>query len=210
MAKASNTKQKICDCAKRLFNEKGYDQVSLREIADAAGTTIGNFTYHFPLKENLIAAIQQDLHAGFANSFFIAQAGEAVLINLLQSFHDIQTNEENNPFYFRNLVELCKDSADISRTNEEFRKKLHRYYFDSLMMLKAHGFVRSDVSDGQYTNFSYVIVVMASVWIQNTSPFYDEDLPHIPIAAAMTDLLTPYLTQRGAQVLSDFQPNQQV
>jgi len=35
------TKTRICYTAIRLFNEKEYDNVSLREIAEAAGTTIG-------------------------------------------------------------------------------------------------------------------------------------------------------------------------
>lgn len=206
MARESNAKQKICEHAQRLFNEKGYDQVSLREIADAAGTTIGNLTYHYPLKENLIAAIQQDLHAGFANNFPIAKEGETVLVNLLQSFHNIQTNEENNQFYFRNLVELCKDSAAIARTNEDFRARLHLYFLNSFLLLKAQGFVRCDVSDEQYANFAFVIVMMSSVWTQNTSPYYDTSLPRVPIAAAMTDLLHPYLTERGVQRLSSFHP----
>ena len=46
-------KQRICETAVRLFNEQGYEAVSLRQIATEAGTTIGNLTYHFTHKEDL-------------------------------------------------------------------------------------------------------------------------------------------------------------
>lgn len=128
--------------------------------------------------------------------------------NLLQAFHNIQTNEENNPFYFRNLVELCKDSPFIARTNEDFREKLHAFFFNSFLQLKVQGFVRSDVSDAQYTSFAFVIVMMASVWIQGTSPYYDAHLPSLPIAVAMTDLLYPYLTEQGICVFSGYHSQQ--
>ena len=52
-----NRKEAICDAAAQLFNQKGYDQVSMREIAKHAGTTIGNLTYYFPKKEDIVIQI---------------------------------------------------------------------------------------------------------------------------------------------------------
>lgn len=203
MAKTSNAKQKICEHAQHLFDIKGYDQVSLREIAEAAGTTIGNLTYHFPQKENLIAAMQQDLHAGFANDFYISENGEEILVNLLESFREAQTNEEGNRFYFRNLVELSKDSKAIAEENEQFREKLYGYYSNCLARLVDKGFMRSDILESQYSNLSYVMVVMSSVWIQNTLPFYDKNISSPSISVALTDLIFPYLTERGRAFFND-------
>jgi AcrR family transcriptional regulator len=203
MAKTSNAKQKICEHAQHLFDIKGYDQVSLREIAEAAGTTIGNLTYHFPQKENLIAAMQQDLHAGFANDFYISENGEEILMNLVESFREAQINEEGNQFYFRNLVELSKDSKAIAEENEQFREQLYCYYSNCLAQLVDKGLMRSDILESQYRNLSYVMVVMSSVWIQNTLPFYDKNISSPPISVALTDLIFPYLTERGRSFFND-------
>ena len=46
-------KERICNAALELFVEKGYEAVSLREIAAGAGTTIGNLTHHFSKKDIL-------------------------------------------------------------------------------------------------------------------------------------------------------------
>jgi AcrR family transcriptional regulator len=199
MARTSKVKQQICEHAKRLFNEKGYAQVSLREIAEAAGTTIGNLTYHFPQKENLIEAIQGDLHSDFAGYFFIALKEGSLLKNLYQSFQYAQTNEDKNPFYYRNLYELCSDSRTIAQNNEQFRDKLYHYYYNSFLELKRYGLMRADIADETYQSLAYTIVVMATVWIQNTSPYYDEALPTIRLADALSNTVYPYLAETGIQ-----------
>ncbi|MCD7809472.1 MAG: TetR/AcrR family transcriptional regulator, partial [Erysipelotrichaceae bacterium] len=58
-------KELIQETALKLFNEKGYNNVSLREIAKEANTTIGNLTYHFPQKEDLLIHIVDELHKKF-------------------------------------------------------------------------------------------------------------------------------------------------
>ena len=40
-------RERICDCAKRLFEREGYEQVSMRQIAAEAGIAVGNLTYYF-------------------------------------------------------------------------------------------------------------------------------------------------------------------
>lgn len=44
-------RERICDCAKRLFEREGYEQVSMRQIAAEAGIAVGNLTYYFSKKE---------------------------------------------------------------------------------------------------------------------------------------------------------------
>jgi len=43
----SATKQKILKQSLQLFNELGISNVSLRDIADEAGISVGNLQYHF-------------------------------------------------------------------------------------------------------------------------------------------------------------------
>ncbi|MBU4276083.1 MAG: TetR/AcrR family transcriptional regulator [Proteobacteria bacterium] len=47
------TQERLLDEAERLFANKGYDAVSLREITAAAGTHLAAVNYHFGSKENL-------------------------------------------------------------------------------------------------------------------------------------------------------------
>ncbi|WP_067696229.1 TetR/AcrR family transcriptional regulator [Nocardia jejuensis] len=52
-----STKDAIRDAAIRLFSSKGFEQSSLREVADAVGITKASLYYHYASKVDLLDAI---------------------------------------------------------------------------------------------------------------------------------------------------------
>jgi TetR/AcrR family transcriptional repressor of nem operon len=50
-----DTREKIVESARRLFNRKGFSEVSIDEIMDSAGLTRGGFYRHFTDKDELYA-----------------------------------------------------------------------------------------------------------------------------------------------------------
>ncbi len=60
-----NTKEKIFDVSIDLFSKKGYDSVSLREIAEEVGIKKSSIYSHYPSKE----AILMDIFEYFAGLF---------------------------------------------------------------------------------------------------------------------------------------------
>lgn len=54
---ADPTRERLLDEAERLFAQKGYDAVTLREITSAAGTNLAAVNYHFGSKENLYVEV---------------------------------------------------------------------------------------------------------------------------------------------------------
>ncbi len=52
--KKAATRQSIADAALRLFLERGYDQVGIRDIAEAADVSTTTLFKHFPGKEALV------------------------------------------------------------------------------------------------------------------------------------------------------------
>src|SRR3954469_208457 len=56
---SGTTRGPILAAAQRLFGEKGYDATSLRQIADAVGTTKAAVYYHFPAKEHLLLELSR-------------------------------------------------------------------------------------------------------------------------------------------------------
>lgn len=53
----SDTRKRAVAVALELFNDKGYEQTALREVADRLGITKAALYYHFPSKEALLAAV---------------------------------------------------------------------------------------------------------------------------------------------------------
>lgn len=51
---AIETKRNLMDCACRLFQERDYTQVTIAEIAEKAGVSVGNFYNYYDSKEDII------------------------------------------------------------------------------------------------------------------------------------------------------------
>jgi AcrR family transcriptional regulator len=60
--KGDQTKALILQTALEIFLERGYEETTMRAIADKAGLSLGNAYYYFRSKEYLIQAFYQRLH----------------------------------------------------------------------------------------------------------------------------------------------------
>jgi AcrR family transcriptional regulator len=60
--KSEQTRAKILETALELFRERGYEETTMRAIAEAAGVAVGNAYYYFKSKEHLIQAFYARTH----------------------------------------------------------------------------------------------------------------------------------------------------
>ena len=60
-----DTRQRILDSALHLFAERGYAGTSIRDIAEELGVTKAAVHYHFPSKEQIVAALLEPYLARF-------------------------------------------------------------------------------------------------------------------------------------------------
>lgn len=109
-----NTKQRILDAALRLFNEEGYVNVRLAQIAGQADMSVGNMAYHYPHKAEILESIYEELLA--------EQRQLLAEINLAPLF-------ENFDYFLRATYKLHKkyiffylDTLELIRISEELKK----------------------------------------------------------------------------------------
>src|SRR3712207_8221990 len=77
--KKAATRQAIADAALRLFLERGYDRVSIRDIADAADVATTTLFKHFPGKEALVFDKDEDREAALIAAVRRRPAGQSVV-----------------------------------------------------------------------------------------------------------------------------------
>ncbi|ALK10585.1 TetR family transcriptional regulator [Blastochloris viridis] len=58
---AAATRRTILSTAETLFLERGYDSVSLDEVAEASGVTRGAVHWHFGNKQGLLLALRDEI-----------------------------------------------------------------------------------------------------------------------------------------------------
>jgi AcrR family transcriptional regulator len=82
--KKAATRQAIADAALELFLERGYDRVSIRDIADAADVSTTTLFKHFTGKEALVFDQEQDRDAELVAVVRDRPAGVGILDALRQ------------------------------------------------------------------------------------------------------------------------------
>lgn len=98
-AQAAETGRQILRAAETLFLDKGYDNVSLEEIATAAGVTRGAVHWHFKNKQGLLIALRDDAQAPFRElaDHLAADSGPALLERLSDVISTAFEKLQNDP-----------------------------------------------------------------------------------------------------------------
>jgi len=65
--KSEETKKRIIECAQRLFQQKGFEATSVREITEAAGCAKGTFYLYFETKTDLLVHMAYRLFENMDN-----------------------------------------------------------------------------------------------------------------------------------------------
>lgn len=66
--KKARTRQAIADAALELFLERGFDQVTVKDVAEAADVSMSGLFKHFPTKESLVFDQEDDIRAYIASA----------------------------------------------------------------------------------------------------------------------------------------------
>ncbi|MBT1248234.1 MULTISPECIES: TetR/AcrR family transcriptional regulator [Thermosipho] len=81
-----NTKQLILKAAKEAFSKKGYDAVSIDEIAQIAGVRKSLIYYYFPSKEALFEEVWVNSIEELENEIFGVSKDEPTYISKIKNF----------------------------------------------------------------------------------------------------------------------------
>jgi AcrR family transcriptional regulator len=101
-----DTRDGILAAAREVLFRQGYEQLTTRRVAERAGITVGNLTYHFPSKRELLRALIQRLVAEYS-------AG------IERFFADLGLPPEQK---FKALIEWLMADSVVPESNRIFRE----------------------------------------------------------------------------------------
>jgi AcrR family transcriptional regulator len=109
--------QRILDAAQRLFSERGYENVSVRDIAEEAGVTHPLIYYHWGSKRELLAAVitgtQERMRAAFSGERSTGGDAPALEVrDLLRTL--VRDSLADNRAYFLILTRAFLDGMPAS------------------------------------------------------------------------------------------------
>ena len=112
-----NTKQRILDAALQLFNEEGYVNIRLAQIAEQADMSVGNMAYHYPHKTEILEGIYGEL--------LVEQRQLLAEINLAPLFGNFDYFLAATYKLQKKYIFFYFDTLELIRTSEEL-KKMHQ------------------------------------------------------------------------------------
>lgn len=143
------TAEQVLDAATRLFAAKGFDGVSMREIADAVGVNVATVQHHAGSKADLYAAVFRRVHDRERAALVAAAArsprGELDRAGVLAGLHDLldayldflEEVPETTPLWLRRW--LAPESH--SELDDEFALPLYHLVEDFLADAAGRGLV---------------------------------------------------------------------
>ena len=195
----SKLKDRILESAWELFREKGYEKVSLRAIAEHAGTTVGNLTYHYPQKEDLLLAMQISTQGEIlAMVGRMPETPEGVLEELYVLAGQVEQKMLERAFYFNSLFRLAEDLPSLRDNIERSHELCYTIYLKRFELLQKTGYMRAEIPGATLRNLATSFIFCLSSWLAMREKFHSS-ATSASIAAIIRDLISLCLTQRGRE-----------
>lgn len=148
--KAVRTRRRILAAAAHEFAQRGYGGASLRSIADAAGLKVGSLAFHFPTKDDLVAATLQDgvdsarvaLQRAIDAVPADAEAGERLRAALRGHLEALHASDDRAASVVR-MVETLPPELRAAHVVHE--RRFGRVWLEVLGRGRREGVVREDV-----------------------------------------------------------------
>jgi len=102
--RSSETRERIFQAALRLFSERGFNNVTVEQITEAADVGKGTFFNYFPSKEHLFMAFGEMQHAKIHAAVVEAQSQPQMKPLLLKLALNLATGHARTPLLMSSLL----------------------------------------------------------------------------------------------------------
>ncbi len=203
MKTGTRTRQRIMAQALQLFNERGTDAVSLRDLAQALGISHGNLCYHFANIDALIGALYEEL-ADHMSKLVSGAVASAETISPGQGLGFVRLSFEklfDYRFLLLDFVRIMRRLPEVKARYQELASVRRQQFGLLLAALHAGGWLKEESFQGQYALWAEQALLMGDFWIASGEILYTGDpadrISHY--VKVFTASLAPLLTEQGLQ-----------
>lgn len=184
------TKEKILECARTLFNEKGYQNVKMRDISNLLEISVGNLTYHFRRKEDLLKALMENA-APLENKKL-----SHTLSDLNNYLSEMLISIQNYLFFFIS-DELSHLDLQFTQTNQEKIDALKHRLIELILDLKKHGYFSTLLTDSTIIALSEMMMLSHLAWARKINVNSNSTFSLQEFIDVHWQLLMPYFTEKA-------------
>ncbi|MCC7050958.1 MAG: TetR family transcriptional regulator [Bacteroidia bacterium] len=200
-------REEILAVALDLFNEKGIDNVTTREIAKELKMSLGNLTYYFPAKRDIILVLTQELTNVVEEALSKKTAKKAS--NLLRQYFKQVEIIFTAHFKYKFIVhkrygEIISSFPEVQNLFQNFLKIRFDAWKQLNKQLVKEKFAKKELVDDSHAH-SHILNILALYWHQEFLIYYPNLTDKQKIQQALSIFFQsykPYLTQKGLDTIT--------
>jgi AcrR family transcriptional regulator len=197
-------KEQILDKALELFNANGIEYVGMRELAAELGMRIGNITYYYPTKDDLVFAISQaysDSNTAIHNSFPVNG-----IYDFLTKFEKIYENGVRYRSLMLSMVHIMERNEKVAENYRKVAQMRTSNMAHAMKRLEEEKHLQ--VADGDVEWFLVAVnSLIARFWFSEASLSTKRSKLDTRIGyytRMQAQLLKPYATKKGLKDIERF------
>lgn len=193
------TKDRILEKALFLFNEKGAEAVTTRQIALALEMSQGNLCYHFAKKEAIIHALYQQLVGKFDVLFEKITSIEPSFQLVLELVKIVNQQFVDYKFLMLNFAQIMRQYPNIQTHYQQLTQQRNQQTLLLFHFFEQQGILKTEAYTGQYLQIIEQLTILSNFWLSHAEILYQGDkeaiLPYYN--RLILSFYYPYLTSKG-------------
>ncbi|WKN33577.1 TetR/AcrR family transcriptional regulator [Porifericola rhodea] len=194
-----NTRTRILETARTLFNKQGLDNTSAKNVAAQLEMSDGNLRYHFRTKEDLVYTLYMQLVDTFDQQLKAYQSEKFSLSQVYQSLKIMYTKLYDYRFLMADFVAVMRKFPKIQHHYQALTQSRKQQFGSLTEALIKEGIFKNDIPNSQYEHMVEQLIILSDAWIGHAEVLFEgeetQKLRHYVLLAF--SMLVPYLTTKG-------------
>ncbi len=197
------TKQKILQNARKLFNERGFVNVTLRDIAGACEISIGNLAYHYANKSVIMGVLYQQMEDALEEMWAKVNQ-EPSFANIAQHIQQFHAFQAYYRFFFLDMLEVERAHPEIANQHQAHIERQINNIKSMIDYAVKAGNMQAELRPGMYAQLAHTVWMMINFWLSQKEVRQQEN--QVAAVDAIWFLVVPHLTEKGSVHLAELLP----
>lgn len=201
---AELTRKRILDASVELFNEMGFLNVRLQHICDKTIISLGNITYHYRTKDDIIQAIWQQIRD--EQGILMAEFRTLPLFEDIERFLYASFQlQQKYTFFYKDTLDLVRVYPDIKSEHQthilwQEQQLVYMFVFNA-----ARGAFVKEINTGFFEKSATNWLWMLENWMHRRQVMGEDYTDYDAMASSMWIQLLPLFSDQGYQEFTQLQ-----
>lgn len=201
MKNGSAVEKKVVETALRMFNESGIEYVGMRELATELGMRIGNLTYYFPTKDDLVNRLTLEL--GEENSKTIVPIENMTMEAFFIMLYQVFKNQLKYRCLMLSFVHIMQRNPIVAKRYSKIQNTRNETWEKNCIALREAKYINATAIEIDFLVSS--IALIARFWISEAALSFktvseEQQMQHY--LKMIARIFLPYATAKGKKALA--------